>query len=138
MSWLLVNYNKRSSKKYGWHPSWLDDHLTEFNSELIDCIKWFQLDHDLKADGMVGPVTFRRLLSSRDLQKSKNYIVVDGKKRLQLKDVNAFYKREKFLHISVSITMALSINMLILIMLRGTRAALTNIQLESIFPMHII
>ena len=29
---------------------------------------------------MVGPVTFRRLLSSRDLQKSKNYIVVDGKK----------------------------------------------------------
>ena len=78
MNWLLTNYNKRSAKKYGWHPSWFDDHLTEFDSELLDCIIWFQLDHDLKADGMVGPITFRRLLSERDLKKSKNYILVNN------------------------------------------------------------
>ncbi len=77
MKWLLINYNKRSSKRYGWHPSWFDDHLTEFDSELIDSIKWFQIDHDLKADGMVGPITFRRLLSGRDLKKLKNYILIN-------------------------------------------------------------
>jgi len=77
MSWRVSRYNKKSSKKYGWHPSWFDDHLNEFDSELIDCIKWFQIDHDLKADGMVGPITFRRLLSERDLKKTKNYILVN-------------------------------------------------------------
>jgi len=36
------------------------------------------MDHDLKADGMVGPVTFRRLLSTRDLKESENYILING------------------------------------------------------------
>jgi N-acetyl-anhydromuramyl-L-alanine amidase AmpD len=78
MNWIIHRYNKKSSKRYGWHPSWFDDHLSEFNSELIDCIKWFQLDHDLKADGMVGPITFRRLLSERELKEAKNYIIVNN------------------------------------------------------------
>ena len=78
MNWRINRYNKKSSKRYGWHPSWFDDHLTEFDSELIDCIKWFQLDHDLKADGLVGPITFRRLLSERDLKKSKNHILINN------------------------------------------------------------
>jgi len=77
MSWLINSYNKRSSKKYGWHPSWLDDHLYKFDKELVDCIKWFQIEHSLSVDGKVGPATFRRLLSERDLKETKNYILVD-------------------------------------------------------------
>tara|TARA_R110000765_G_scaffold291332_3_gene387102 strand:+ start:55 stop:903 length:849 start_codon:yes stop_codon:yes gene_type:complete len=78
MSWRINRYNKKSSKKYGWHPSWFGDHLNEFNSDLIDHVQWFQIDHDLKPDGMVGPITFRRLLSDRDLKKAKNYILVNN------------------------------------------------------------
>jgi len=77
MNWRINRYNKKSAKKYGWHPSWFNDHLSEFNSVLIDSVKWFQTMRDLKADGMVGPVTFRRLLSERDLKKPKNYILVN-------------------------------------------------------------
>jgi len=76
--WRTILYNKRSSKKYGWHPSWLDEHLDDFNSELIVSIKQFQLEHDLDVDGKVGPITFRRLLAERDLKESKNYILVNG------------------------------------------------------------
>jgi len=78
MSFRIINYNKRSSKKYGWHPSWFDIHLNNFDAELIDSIKYFQMMHDLDVDGKVGPITFRRLLSERDLQKSENYILVNG------------------------------------------------------------
>tara|TARA_Y100000296_G_C5167454_1_gene255460 strand:- start:83 stop:937 length:855 start_codon:yes stop_codon:yes gene_type:complete len=78
MNWLLINYNKRSAKKYGWHPRWFDRHLVNFDSELINHIKWFQADHDLEVDGKVGPITFRRLLSNKDLEEPKNYILVDG------------------------------------------------------------
>jgi len=78
MNWLLINYNKRSSKKYGWHPSWFDGGLNEFNSHLIDNIKYFQMLYDLDVDGKVGPMTFRRLLAERDLQEPENYIIVNG------------------------------------------------------------
>jgi len=78
MNWILINYNKRSSKKYGWHPSWFGDHLDDFNNYLIDNIKYFQMLHNLDVDGKVGPMTFRRLLAERDLQDSANHIVVDG------------------------------------------------------------
>lgn len=77
MSWLLKNYNKRSSKRYGWHPSWFGDHLNKFDNELIDYIKWFQVEYELDVDGKVGPMTFRRLLSERDLKKSKNHILIN-------------------------------------------------------------
>jgi len=80
MSWRINNYNKRSAKKYGWHPSWFDKNLTEFNSELIDCIKWFQSFHNLKTDGMAGSMTFRRLLSTKDLEEPENYILVNGQR----------------------------------------------------------
>tara|TARA_R110000824_G_C15225356_1_gene677988 strand:+ start:2833 stop:3687 length:855 start_codon:yes stop_codon:yes gene_type:complete len=73
-----IYYNKKSSKKYGWHPSWLDIQLTKFDEELIDYIKNFQLMHDLVADGLIGPTTFRRLLANRDLQRSENYILING------------------------------------------------------------
>ena len=67
MSWLKNRYNKKSANKHGWHPSWFAAYLTEFDTELIDEVIRFQVEHDLKPDGMVGPITFRRLLALREL-----------------------------------------------------------------------
>jgi len=75
-----IRYNKKSAKKYGWHPSWFGIRMTEFNSELINCIKLFQLDHNLTADGFAGPVTFRRLLTSRDAEVSKGFIMINNRR----------------------------------------------------------
>ena len=78
MSWRLTSYNKRSAKKYGWHPSWFISTLDKFDQNLIEAIKLFQYKHDLTVDGKVGPNTFRRLLSDKDLQESDNFIICDG------------------------------------------------------------
>jgi hypothetical protein len=88
--WRTILYNKRSSKKYGWHPSWFSAHslaglfppkeTNGFNQQLIDNIKYFQMVHNLEVDGKVGPITFRRLLSSRDNLDPRNFIVVNGNK----------------------------------------------------------
>ena len=105
MNWLLISYNKRSAKKYGWHPSWFDDHLTKFDSKLIDCIKCFQIECDLSVDGKVGATTFRRLLSERDLKETKNYILVDDQcvaidwdVKIDLMPTNCFktWKQERY------------------------------------------
>ena len=49
MSWRLISYNKRSAKKYGWHPSWFNMHSlanlcppkesNNFDKQLIENIK---------------------------------------------------------------------------------------------------
>ena len=105
MSWRLISYNKKSAKKYGWHPSWFDDHLTKFDSKLIDCIKCFQIECDLNVDGKVGSTTFRRLLSERDLKETKNYILVDDQcvaidwdVKIDLMPTNCFktWKQERY------------------------------------------
>ena len=58
MSWRLTSYNKRSAKKYGWHPSWFISTLDKFDQNLIEAIKLFQYNHDLTVDGKVGPILF--------------------------------------------------------------------------------
>ena len=63
MNWFKIRYNKRSAKKYGWEPSWFG--ATEFNSDLIENIKEFQELHDLKADGLCGPATYRRAYTNK-------------------------------------------------------------------------
>ena len=78
MSWRLISYNKRSAKKYGWHPSWLAPTLTKFDQNLIEAIKLFQYNHELAVDGKVGPNTFRRLLSNKDLEEARNFIICNG------------------------------------------------------------
>jgi len=82
MNWFKIHYNKKSAKKHGWHPSWFVPYLTDFNNELIDKIINFQTEHDLESDGLVGPMTFRRILSDREIQleykKSKNHILING------------------------------------------------------------
>jgi len=82
MNWFKRHYNRISAKKHGWHPSWFAPYLSEFDNELQDSIIKFQVEHDLKPDGLVGPITYRRLLANRELRlenkKSENYILING------------------------------------------------------------
>ena len=108
MSWYKRRYNKRSAKKYGWHPSWFASYLKDFNDELLDEVVKFQVDHDLKPDGMVGPMTYRRLLAERELKEqdseSENFILINGQRvsiewdtKIDLIKAGAYkkYKRER-------------------------------------------
>ena len=108
MSWYKRRYNKRSAKKYGWHPSWFASYLKDFNDELLDEVVKFQVDHDLKPDGMVGPMTYRRLLAERELKQqdseSENFILINGQRvsiewdtKIDLIKAGAYkkYKRER-------------------------------------------
>ncbi len=84
MGWLTNRYNKKTSKKYGWLPSWFGEDLDSFDSDLEAAIKAFQKDHDLSADGKVGPMTYRRVLLARQVEEEENnlvdYILVNGSK----------------------------------------------------------
>ena len=84
MSWLLRRYNKKSAKKYGWHPPWFHESLNDFDDDLLAYIKKFQTQYSLYPDGKVGPKTFRRLLTARDVElaKDKNYIIIDGRRQI--------------------------------------------------------
>ena len=105
MNWFKKTYNKRSAKKHGWHPSWLAPFLTEFDEELLDEIVKFQVEHDLKPDGLVGSMTFRRLLTSRetlDTEEKENYILINGERvyvdwdvKIDLIKPGAFSKQKK-------------------------------------------
>ncbi len=82
MGWLTNRYNKKTSKKYGWLPSWFGEEYDSFDSSLESAIREFQKEHGLTPDGKVGPMTYRRILSSRDIQEDEtvNYILVNGSK----------------------------------------------------------
>ena len=73
-------YNKRSSKKLGWRPSWFD--VSGFGNGLIEKIKQFQRSHDLKDDGMCGSMTYRRILARQEasLDPEVSYIILEGNK----------------------------------------------------------
>jgi len=82
MNWFKRHYNRISAKKHGWHPSWFAPYLSEFDNELQDSIIKFQVEHDLKPDGFVGPMTFRRLLASREItqeeEATENFLLING------------------------------------------------------------
>lgn len=50
-------YNKAASKLLGWLPTWFG--AVGFDEDLIKKIKSWQRKRGLKADGVVGPVTYR-------------------------------------------------------------------------------
>ena len=56
-------YNAASAAKLGWEPIWFGS--LEFDDRLIEKIEQFQEQHDLKADGLCGPVTYRRIVTAR-------------------------------------------------------------------------
>lgn len=78
-------YNKASATQLGWTPSWFGE--KHFDDKLARAIKKWQKAHGLKADGLAGPTTFRRLWTSRQesIDEHKparptysNYLVYNG------------------------------------------------------------
>ena len=57
-------YNKSSSDSLGWDPSWFG--CIEFDVDLIKAVQKWQRIHGLTADGLVGPMTYRRIWTQRE------------------------------------------------------------------------
>lgn len=91
-----IKYNLKSSEKYGWTPKWFGE--DSFSIELISKIIDFQKEHNLSADGLVGPSTYRRieasLLSSQDYIPPKRY-KRKGKKRIIYNNIEYPIKWDK-------------------------------------------
>ena len=84
----IIKYNQESSEKNGWDPSWFG--VDAFDHELIRQVKIFQNQHKLAVDGLVGPTTYRRVMTKRESEDvdavetpaaetvTVDYIVCDG------------------------------------------------------------
>jgi hypothetical protein len=79
----ILEYNRGKAEQYGWDPSWFG--CASFDQILIDEIKKYQSSMGLKADGMCGEGTFRRIYNERtsDLAdaatpKGKDVILCNG------------------------------------------------------------
>ena len=57
-------YNEASAAKLGWDPSWFG--AEEFDDELVKAVRKWQRGLGLTADGLVGPVTYRRKWTERE------------------------------------------------------------------------
>ncbi len=57
-------YNKSSSDSLGWLPNWFG--CIAFDNDLIKSVKKWQKKHNLTADGLVGPMTYRRIWTERE------------------------------------------------------------------------
>jgi hypothetical protein len=58
-----VFYNQSSAAKLGWVPDWFG---VEYNDEeLVEAVKGWQRKNSLTADGLVGPMTYRRIWTER-------------------------------------------------------------------------
>ena len=57
-------YNSSSAAKLGWDPSWFD--CDEFDHNLVKSVQKWQRLNGLKADGLVGPTTYRRIWTERE------------------------------------------------------------------------
>jgi hypothetical protein len=58
-----IFYNQGSAAKLDWDPSWFS--CEEFDEDLVDAISDWQNKNDLKADGLCGPTTYRRIYTER-------------------------------------------------------------------------
>lgn len=99
-------YNSSSSNKLGWTPK--DFGCDDFDDDLVKAIKVFQKSVGIKADGLCGPGTYRRLIAKKESEDSKhkryhcpdsdnNHIIcnnkefkIDWPKVLTYKDVGGF------------------------------------------------
>tara|TARA_B100000131_G_C18120639_1_gene612800 strand:- start:2478 stop:3425 length:948 start_codon:yes stop_codon:yes gene_type:complete len=73
-------YNKSSSDSLGWKPSWFG--CDEFDLDLVKAVKKWQKQNGLTADGLVGPMTYRRIWTEREADISNHiprYNVVSNK-----------------------------------------------------------
>lgn len=59
-----IFYNKSSSDSLGWQPEWFG--AKRIDAQLITKVKKWQKLNGLKPDGLVGPMTYRRILTERE------------------------------------------------------------------------
>ena len=57
-------YNKSSSDSLGWDPSWFG--CDEFDFNLVKSVQKWQKTNGLTGDGLVGPMTYRRIWTERE------------------------------------------------------------------------
>ena len=57
-------YNKSSADSLGWHPDWFG--CKYFDDTLVRAVKKWQKSHGLSQDGLVGPMTYRRIWTERE------------------------------------------------------------------------
>tara|TARA_Y100000310_G_scaffold312899_1_gene360696 strand:- start:458 stop:1420 length:963 start_codon:yes stop_codon:yes gene_type:complete len=78
-------YNESSAANLGWEPSWFGEKY--FDDKLLRAVKKWQRKRDLTADGLVGPMTFRRIWTERESEIDEykpnkaaysNYIIYNG------------------------------------------------------------
>ena len=81
-------YNSSSAAKLGWSPSWFG--CDEFDYNLVKAVQKWQRENGLTGDGLVGPMTYRRIWTERESNisdfspkkrysnRSENYIVHNG------------------------------------------------------------
>ncbi len=122
MYWREKRYNKKSAKKYGWHPFWFN--AEAFDDILVENIKYFQAAHGLEVDGMCGPATYRRVFTKIEqkfdpngyhniIQKeATNYILCDGREasihwdkvKIDLLPESCYKKQKKLRHPTMVVT----------------------------------
>ena len=78
-------YNQSSGANLGWDPTWFGEKY--FDDQLVRAIKKWQRVRGLSPDGLVGPMTFRRIWTERQAEIDEhkpetpaysNYIVYNG------------------------------------------------------------
>tara|TARA_R110001583_G_scaffold144666_8_gene296646 strand:+ start:4498 stop:5382 length:885 start_codon:yes stop_codon:yes gene_type:complete len=83
-----LEYNIKSAEDFGWSPDWFD--ATNFDEDLILKIEQFQYSLGLDCDGLIGPLTYRRIITARealednddteeDERTTHNHLVFNGK-----------------------------------------------------------
>jgi len=89
-----IFYNEASSVKLGWEPDWFG--CDEIDEDLLDKVIEFQKEHNLTADGLVGPTTFRRLWTHRESQLS-SYVQLEHRNNPRINNIiynNDYYEIE--------------------------------------------
>lgn len=84
-----VFYNKGSSVLLGWDPTWFGLDVNDFGEELEYRVKKFQEDHNIKIDGLVGPMTYTRLKTAHEADEAARTFssIYCGLKEINLEDV---------------------------------------------------
>ena len=79
-------YNQSSAANLGWDPTWFGEKY--FDDKLVRAVKKWQKARAITSDGLVGPMTFRRIWTERESEIDEykptqnphysNYIVYNG------------------------------------------------------------